>query len=271
MAKSSARLCCGSRRESTRVGDLARFGHLRRSARAIAHHPWRARRIRRTSGCPPATSACGQRWGWRGDGRHDALTAHRHVLHARTHRRFERLARSSMRIDRSTGRDRPADETLDPDGKLARRGQHIAREYSVDLFQLQRVGEVMDRDFVLLPATTPLADDRRLASGDPTVCRHQGTLLGNEAGELAGIITRGDVVRALEQAKERKPTVAEAGQAHLIVTYPSARTSPCHCQASSTPGRRLPVVDRAAPKRVVGYLGRAGLGLRGSDTIARRM
>ena len=41
--------------------------------------------------------------------------------------------------------------------KLARRGQHIAREYSVDLFELMRVADVMDRNFVLLPATTPLA------------------------------------------------------------------------------------------------------------------
>ena len=29
--------------------------------------------------------------------------------------------------------------------KLARRGQHIAREYSVDLFEMMRVGDVMDR------------------------------------------------------------------------------------------------------------------------------
>ena len=29
--------------------------------------------------------------------------------------------------------------------KLARRGQHITREYSVDLFEFIRVGEVMDR------------------------------------------------------------------------------------------------------------------------------
>ena len=40
--------------------------------------------------------------------------------------------------------------------KLARRGQHIAREYSVDLFELMRVADVMDRHFILLPATTPL-------------------------------------------------------------------------------------------------------------------
>src|ERR1700753_829978 len=30
--------------------------------------------------------------------------------------------------------------------KLARRGQHIAREYSVDLLELTRVGDVMDKD-----------------------------------------------------------------------------------------------------------------------------
>ena len=40
--------------------------------------------------------------------------------------------------------------------KLARRGQHIAREYSVDLFELMRVGDVMDRDCTVLPANTPL-------------------------------------------------------------------------------------------------------------------
>ena len=144
--------------------------------------------------------------------------------------------------------------------KLARRGQHIAREYSVDLFELMRVADVMDRDFVLLPATTPLAGySARLAGGDPTVCRHQGTLLGNEAGELAGIITRGDVVRALEQAKERNLTVAEAGQANLIVTYPDETLHDAIAKLLRHGIGRLPVVDRAAPKRVVGYLGRAGI------------
>ena len=144
--------------------------------------------------------------------------------------------------------------------KLARRGQHITREYSVDLFELMRVAEVMDRDFILLPATTPLAGySARLASGDPIVCMHQGTLLANEAGELAGIITRGDVVRALEQAKDRNLTVAEAGQTDLIVTYPDEILHDAIAKLLRHGIGRLPVVDRAEPKRVVGYLGRAGI------------
>src|ERR1041384_7526034 len=37
--------------------------------------------------------------------------------------------------------------------KLARRGQHIAREYSVDLFELMRVGDVMDMTPPVAPST----------------------------------------------------------------------------------------------------------------------
>ena len=42
--------------------------------------------------------------------------------------------------------------------KLARRGQHIAREYSVDLFELMRVGEVMDKDAPTVSADTTVAE-----------------------------------------------------------------------------------------------------------------
>ncbi|MGH8092524.1 MAG: chloride channel protein [Chthoniobacterales bacterium] len=144
--------------------------------------------------------------------------------------------------------------------KLARRGQHIAREYSVDLFELVRVAEAMDRDFILLPATTPLPRySARIASGDPLVCHHQGTLLGNEAGELAGIITRGDVVRAFERAHDETLTVAEAGQTELVVTYPDETLHDAIAKLLRHNIGRLPVVERAAPKIPIGYLGRAGI------------
>ncbi len=144
--------------------------------------------------------------------------------------------------------------------KLARRGQHIAREYSVDLFELMRVSDVMDHDFGLLPATTPLARYcARLASGDPFVCMHQGTLLGNERGELAGIMTRGDVLRALERSPDGNLTVGEAGQTNLIVTYPDEILHDAIAKLLRHGIGRLPVVDRSAPTRVVGYLGRSGI------------
>jgi len=144
--------------------------------------------------------------------------------------------------------------------KLARRGQHIAREYSVDLFELMRVSDVMDREVILLPATTPLPRyTARLASGDPLICGRQETLLGNEAGELVGIITRGDVVRAFDRSRDETLTVLEAGQSELVVTYADETLHDAIGKLLRHNIGRLPVVDRASPKKVVGYLGRAGI------------
>ncbi len=73
-------------------------------------------------------------------------------------------------------------------------------------------------EFMLLPATPPLTRySARIASGDPLLCAHQGALLGNEAGELVGIVTRGDVVRAFERSQDETLTVLDAGQTKLVV------------------------------------------------------
>ncbi|HMJ06262.1 MAG TPA: CBS domain-containing protein, partial [Chthoniobacterales bacterium] len=141
-----------------------------------------------------------------------------------------------------------------------RRGQHIAREYSVDLFELMRVGDVMDREFTLVPATTPLPSySARIASGDPLICSHQGTFLANDSGELAGIITRGDVVRAFESSRDETVTVVDAGQTELVVAYPDETLYDAIAKLLRNNIGRLPVVERAAPKIAVGYLGRAAI------------
>ncbi len=144
--------------------------------------------------------------------------------------------------------------------KLARRGQHIAREYSVDLFELIRVGDVMDRDFTVLPADTLLSRySAQVASGDPAICSHQGTMLVDAAGELAGIITRGDVVRAFGRGADPALTVLEAGRTELVVAYPDETLYDVIAKLLQHDIGRLPVVERAAPRKVVGYLGRAGI------------
>jgi len=144
--------------------------------------------------------------------------------------------------------------------KLARRGQHIAREYSVDLFELMRVADVMHREFVLLPSTPPLPRySARIASGDPLVWAHQGTLLGNEAGELVGIITCGDVVRAFERSQNETLTVLDAGQTKLVVTHPDETLHDAIAKLLRHDIGRLPVVEHSAPKKIIGYLGRAGI------------
>jgi len=144
--------------------------------------------------------------------------------------------------------------------KLARRGYHITREYSIDTFELARVGEVMDRNVPAVQATMKLAElSDRIAQGDPQLSRRQGTLIVDEHDRLVGIITRGDIVRALRQNRSVEMTVAEAGSTQLSVTYPD---EPLHAALTKMLARnigRLPVVERNNPKRAVGYLGRAAL------------
>jgi CBS domain-containing protein len=144
--------------------------------------------------------------------------------------------------------------------KLARRGQHIAREYSVDLFELARVADVMDKDIPLIPAKTPLSRySARIASGDPLVCTRQATLLGDENGDLVGIITRGDVVRAFGRADDDDVTVGEVGSTKLTVTFPDETLHNAIATMLKNDIGRLPVVERSNPRKVLGYLGRASI------------
>jgi len=144
--------------------------------------------------------------------------------------------------------------------KLARRGQHIAREYSVDLFELTRVTEVMEEDAPTIPADLSVAQlSDRIASGDPAVSRRQGTLILDKENRLAGIITRGDVVRALQLNRAGGMTVLEAGKRDLVVTYPDELLHDAIGKMLKHDVGRLPVVDRSDPGRVVGYLGRASI------------
>ncbi len=144
--------------------------------------------------------------------------------------------------------------------KLARRGHHITREYAVDLFELMRVREVMDTDPPCVPATLTVSElSDRIAQNDPVLSRRQGTLIVDEQQRLAGIITRGDIVRALRHSEKTDMVVTEAGCTKLIVTYPD---EPLHTALSKMLKRnigRLPVVDRNDPTRLLGYLGRTAI------------
>jgi signal-transduction protein with cAMP-binding, CBS, and nucleotidyltransferase domain len=53
--------------------------------------------------------------------------------------------------------------------------------------------------------------------------------------------------------------VLEAGQRELIVTYPDETLYDAIAKLLRNNIGRLPVVERASPKKVVGYLGRAGI------------
>lgn len=145
--------------------------------------------------------------------------------------------------------------------KLARRGQHIACEYSVDLLELMRVGEAMEEEIPIIDGRMTVAElSRKIADGgDQVISRRQGTLIIDANHELAGIITRGDIVRALRQNPTGSTTVLEAGKTDLIVAHPDEPLHDAIARMLQNDVGRLPVVDRNNPRRAVGYLGRASI------------
>lgn len=144
--------------------------------------------------------------------------------------------------------------------KLARRGQHIAREYSVDVFELMRVSDVMDRQPPMVPSDMTVAElTSRIARGEPGLAGRQGTLIVDAAGRLRGIITRGDLMDALQADPTGSTSVLEAGSSDVARIPPDATLHDAIGLMLKRDIGRLPVVDRNDHDRVVGYLGRADI------------
>jgi H+/Cl- antiporter ClcA/CBS domain-containing protein len=142
--------------------------------------------------------------------------------------------------------------------KLSRRGQHIAREYSVDVFELTRVKDVMDRNPPLVTASlTVAALSECIARGDPRLSKRHGTIVLDAEGRLAGIVTRGDLVRVLQNGSPATTTVLEAASTDVVAAYPEDTLQEAIDKMVVRNIGRMPVVERSDPGRVVGYLGRA--------------
>lgn len=144
--------------------------------------------------------------------------------------------------------------------KLARRGQHITREYSIDTFELMRVSEVMDHQPPTVPSTLTLHDlASRIAKGDPELGGRQGTLILDPEKRLLGILTRGDLVRALQNDPAGNASVADIASKNLILAYPDESVQRALDKMLKHNIGRLPVVQREDPARVIGYIGRASI------------
>ena len=144
--------------------------------------------------------------------------------------------------------------------KLVRRGLRIHQDYEADVLQQMVVSETMDREAPVLPAGIPVRElAERIARHEPEVSRHQGMLLMDADQKLVGIITRGDILRSLDEDPSGAMSLLEAGSRTVIVTYPDETLHEAAAKMLRNNIGRLPVVDRKDPQHVVGYLGRPGI------------
>ena len=144
--------------------------------------------------------------------------------------------------------------------KLVRRGLRVHQDYEADALTQATVAETMEKEASFIPLDTKVGVlAERIARHDPAVIRRQALLILDPAGKLAGIITRGDVLRAIDKDPSGEMTVQEAGKTKVVVTYPDELVSEAAAKLLRFNIGRLPVVDRGDERKVVGYLGRAAI------------
>jgi H+/Cl- antiporter ClcA/predicted transcriptional regulator len=143
--------------------------------------------------------------------------------------------------------------------KVARRGYHVTREYSVSPFARHMVKEVMERNVATLPADL-LVDDvlRRVLYQDQVLGEQNSWPVVDEAGKLVGLVTRGDLIRAID-ATDGNSKLLEIGTRSLVVTYPDELLEHAVQRMARAGVGRLPVVDRRDRTRLIGMLDRKAM------------
>jgi chloride channel protein, CIC family len=144
--------------------------------------------------------------------------------------------------------------------KLARRGLHVPGEYEASVLHTVRLSEVMRTDVQPIAADTSVAGlAARIGKSENGLTLSQGLPIADKDGLLAGVITQGNMLRALEADPEGHETVLEAGSAPPIVAYSDEFVHDAlHRMVSHNVGR-LPVVSREDPRRMIGYFDRSNL------------
>jgi len=144
--------------------------------------------------------------------------------------------------------------------KVAHRGYHITREYSIDPLSMVRVGQMMDENPPIVPSSMKLSElSRRITDSDAMLSRRHGILIVDEHRKLMGIITRGDLLRAVQDNAANETTVLEWCHRDVITAFPDEPLSDAMAKMVQHDIGRLPVVSREDDRRIVGYIGRGSI------------
>jgi H+/Cl- antiporter ClcA/CBS domain-containing protein len=156
--------------------------------------------------------------------------------------------------------------------KIARRGQHITREYGVDPFELTRAAEIMIREVDTLPAKMTVGAACDFFSSKAKT--HRLYPVVEEDGRLAGIVTRADVLRWQNDDELEGQSLRErVSDGSLPVGHPEDTVGYVADLMLVGDTGRIPIVDRSSG-RLVGLIARKDLlGLRSaarSQELERR-
>lgn len=141
--------------------------------------------------------------------------------------------------------------------RIARRGLHLSREYSVDPFEQVRVKDVMIRDVDVLPSSLTVAEAIEFFTTE--VPRHKSYPLKDAQGRFAGMISRADVLRWTMDGEDARAKLAEVTRAgETLVTEPDELVGSLADRMGQFDVGRVPVVAHGDGK-LVGIVARKDL------------
>ncbi|MEK1886306.1 MAG: chloride channel protein [Phyllobacterium sp.] len=141
--------------------------------------------------------------------------------------------------------------------KIARRGQHITREYSVDPFELLRVSDVMVKDPDVLPASMRIDVAINYFKGPGH--RHKSYPLVDNWHRLVGVVDRADVLRwTIEDTHADETLFERISDNNALFGYPEEVVAQVADRMVLNDVGRLPIIDPRT-RQVVGLVARKDL------------
>jgi H+/Cl- antiporter ClcA len=154
--------------------------------------------------------------------------------------------------------------------KVARRGFHISREYSVDPLERANIGDVMSRNVETIPAALPVVELLGRYFQPAGMHRHQAYPVIDEKGMILGVISRTNLLEDWVARGLNPELMSDVATMNIIITYDLIHRAPItaysweSCRtaaermAEAGVGRLIVVADDN-PQRMVGIVTRSDL------------
>lgn len=141
--------------------------------------------------------------------------------------------------------------------KLARRGHHVTREYSVDLTSLTRVREIMASPVQTLAATMTVGEAIEFFL--ETSHKHRAYPVIDTNNRLVGLVSRADILDWIGEETPREHLISRIlASRETSTASPNETISAAAIRMMAWKAPRLPVIDPNT-KKVIGIISRGDL------------
>jgi CIC family chloride channel protein len=139
--------------------------------------------------------------------------------------------------------------------KIARRGRHVSREYSVDALEFLQAAQLMTEDPATLSGDMPLRDVVRFFADE---AEHRSYPVVDPRGRLLGLVSRTDALR-WQVSEVSDGTLGEIlSDAATAYAYPDTQTAEIADMMVASGVGRVTIVDHST-RKVVGIISRQDL------------